>query len=112
LTCGCGAFLALLLSAATVGVLWIMPRTGNVDIGAFKVEAQPTIEWLEKYRVEHGRYPEELPPEFREGLERFSDFSYRAYDGGSSFELSFGDYMRDGFSLWWDSDRGDWYKDT
>jgi hypothetical protein len=68
---------------------------------------------IERYRSAHGRYPETLRAAgISQPTYHYSGFAYRLIEGGEAFELSIGDYSRNGFCLFWNSKWGVWYHDT
>lgn len=70
---------------------------------------------LERYREEHGRYPETLE---QAGIAtpqtRYGPLRYRVWtdSAGTRYEVSFGDYHGNGFVSSWGSLSGEWALDT
>lgn len=82
------------------------PRT----VESFKSDAGSVIRSLEKRYAEAREYPKTLPPEL--GLECKKIWARWAYHSdGSSFDLAFGDYAKDGFYIRWDSTTREWATD-
>jgi hypothetical protein len=71
---------------------------------------------LERYRQAHGEYPPTLQaagiatPQTAYGPLRYR--TWRTTDGISIYEVSFGDYDRNGFIASFNSDRKTWYLDS
>lgn len=68
---------------------------------------------LERYRQAHGEYPPTLQAAgIATPATRYGPLQYtprRATDGTPAYSIAFGDYFRNGFSAWWESESGKWH---
>lgn len=84
----------------------------DCSVNSVEQEAVPIIRQLDEYRRIHGYYPPTLAAA---GITltqyRCGTFTY-ALGADGSCSLYIGDYNRDNFAAWWDSDTREWYLDT
>jgi len=98
------------------GVICLVAYLAYIDPDFQQLEAtgDGMVRKIEAFREQHSRYPLSAQeagvvlPETRWG-----DWKYETHDGGETFMLSIGEYEGfDPFVLSWDSNNGNWYRDT
>lgn len=71
---------------------------------------------LERYRQTHGDYPPTLEAAgIATPLTRYGPLEYevrREKDGTPVYSVGYGDYITNGFSAWWSSDKRKWFVDS
>ncbi len=104
-----GAFVCI----PVIALILRPPQFHRDDGPILKHEGNAILQRLEAFREAEGRYPADL---HEAGIDmsptRYGPWRYHVGDNGRSFELSVGDYLDNGFTLFWQSGRGFWYLDT
>lgn len=75
-------------------------------------EGDALVAALERHRAETGLYPNTLAAAgIAPGWNDFGGWQYEAIQGGAKYNLSVGDYQKDGFVLYRWSERDEWHWD-
>lgn len=103
-------------AAAALGFLIVMPpgysRAEQARVERLHAQFAPA---LERYRQVHGTYPPTLEaagiatPQTRYGP---LEYTPSMKDGAAAYTLGYGDYIRNGFTAFYDSRRGRWDLDS
>ena len=104
------AFLVLILVLHDLPARVVLQ--GDEEVESLKLQLTPLIERLEQNRQRLGRYPESLAS-ISETLPttRFGSWEYLCENEGKRCYFRVGDYVDNGFILWWCSSDGRWYLD-
>ena len=93
----------------------------KAKIAELKTVSKPIISWLNSYYEQNKYFPEKLLPEYEiiinSSIPRGRYETYKKYIDGQprhSCKITFGDYLKDGFILFWCNKSGDnyWMLDT
>lgn len=75
-----------------------------------KARGEDLVRSIEELRLNNGQYPDKLPESVSgEATRIWHRWHYSTT--GSDFNLSFGDYAKDGFYLAWDTRKKQWIED-
>lgn len=108
---------AAVSAAIVLGCLMAMPPGYSADERA-RVERLHArfAPALERYRQAHGQYPPTLEAAgIATPQTEYGPLEYRAWrldDGAPAYSVSYGDYLRNGFTAFFDSRAGTWQLDS
>jgi len=94
--------------------LWQAPTTNPSlragDVPLLKTQGASIVKDIEAFKERHSRFPSSLaelprPPDST----RYGPWQYSVSKSGGSFELSVGDYGRNGFVLYWRTKKREWF---
>jgi hypothetical protein len=85
------------------------------DRPLLEAQGNELVSAIQAFHAKRGRYPasfEEAGIEDQDIATRFGPWAYRPEPDGAGFELTLGDYARDGWTLSWHTKYAQWYWDS
>ena len=88
------------------------PLPSDKQLQAYRQAASPVVRWLERERAEKGCYPASLPSGVQASLAGVGPAArYLPYNGNANYQISVGDYQRDGWTYFYNSKSRSWTRD-